>query len=295
MKISVIVPHYNDLEALDRCLACLQQQTLPAEDVEIIVADNASPQGEEAVAKVVANRARLVIVPQKGAGPARNGGVAVSTGEILHTFTDSDCQPESQWLANGTGATIGAYAISPVVALRCWSEIFSHMSAAESFERVFAFDAKNYVTNKGFAVTCNLFCSRPDVPDPVGGFDNVGFLRMWILVPPRALARISHHAMCADAVVGHPARRTWSELRRKWVRINAETYALMVRKPGGRIKWILICLALPFSPFVHTLKVVRSDKLYGVRDRLGALTILYGLRFWRVLDSIRLLIPTRSM
>jgi GT2 family glycosyltransferase len=289
MKISVIVPHYNDLEALDRCLACLQQQTLPAKDVEIIVADNASPQGEEAVARVVANRARLVIVPQKGAGPARNGGVAVSTGEIL-AFTDSDCQPESQWLANGTGALAHCdFAGGRVEVL---VRDFSHMSAAESFERVFAFDAKNYVIKKGFAVTCNLFCSR-QMFESVGGFDNgisedVDWSR-------RAAAKGFRIRYVPDAVVGHPARRTWSELRRKWVRINAETYALMVRKPGGRIKWILICLALPFSPFVHTLKVVRSDKLYGVRDRLGALTILYGLRFWRVLNSIRLLIPTRSM
>jgi glycosyltransferase involved in cell wall biosynthesis len=283
MKISVIVPHYNDLEALDRCLVCLQRQTLSAQDVEIIVADNASPQGEAAVAKVVANRAKLVIVPKKGAGPARNGGVAISTGAVL-AFTDSDCQPDPQWLEKGTAALAHCdFAGGRVEVL---VQDFSRMSAAESFERVFAFDAKNYVTKKGFAVTCNLFCSR-QMFDSVGGFDigvseDVDWSR-------RATAKGFHLSYVPDAIVGHPARRTWSEVQRKWVRINAETYALMARERGGRLKWVLISLALPFSPFVHALKVLRSDKVHGARDRLGALGMLFRLRFWRTLDSFRLL------
>ena len=49
IQVSVIVPHYNDLEALDRCLSGLTAQTFPAEQVEIIVADNMSEVGLEAV------------------------------------------------------------------------------------------------------------------------------------------------------------------------------------------------------------------------------------------------------
>jgi glycosyltransferase involved in cell wall biosynthesis len=83
MYVSVIIPHYNDLEALDVCLSALARQSFPAERTEIIVADNASPQGREAVERVVGNRARLITVEQRGAGPARNGGVRASTGEVL--------------------------------------------------------------------------------------------------------------------------------------------------------------------------------------------------------------------
>ena len=41
------------------------------ERLEIVVADNNSPQGIEAVERVVAGRARVVLVTDRGAGPAR--------------------------------------------------------------------------------------------------------------------------------------------------------------------------------------------------------------------------------
>ena len=77
-KVSVIVPHYDDLQGLDICLSALAKQSLPKAEFEIIVADNNSPQGLEGVARVVAGRARLISIVEKGAGPARNGGAAGS-------------------------------------------------------------------------------------------------------------------------------------------------------------------------------------------------------------------------
>ena len=106
MRASVIVPHYDDLRGLDICLSALAKQTLPKANFEIIVADNNSPQGPQEVAKVIAGRARLISVAEKGAGPARNGGAAASTGEVL-AFLDSDCVPEPQWLTEGLAALAG--------------------------------------------------------------------------------------------------------------------------------------------------------------------------------------------
>ena len=40
--VSVIVPHYNDLERLNICLDALGGQTFPVDRFEIIVADNDS-------------------------------------------------------------------------------------------------------------------------------------------------------------------------------------------------------------------------------------------------------------
>jgi len=101
--VSVIIPHYSDLERLDLCLRALEAQTYPRDQFEIIVGDNASPQGEAAVAAAIAGRARLIVVTDRGAGPARNGAVAISQGRLL-AFTDSDCVPEPEWLANGIAA-----------------------------------------------------------------------------------------------------------------------------------------------------------------------------------------------
>ena len=89
LTISVIIPHFNDLGGLAKCLEALSIQTYPRDRFEIIVADNNSPQGQDAVAAVIAGRARMVVVAQKGAGPARNGAVEVASGRLL-AFIDSD-------------------------------------------------------------------------------------------------------------------------------------------------------------------------------------------------------------
>src|SRR5271167_2742993 len=48
--VSVIIPHYNDIHALSICVANLHRQTWPATNMEIIVADNNSACGLDAVA-----------------------------------------------------------------------------------------------------------------------------------------------------------------------------------------------------------------------------------------------------
>ena len=58
----MIVPHYDDLASLDRCLSARRGQTYPAERFEIIVADNMSPIGAKAVAQIIGDRGRLVSV-----------------------------------------------------------------------------------------------------------------------------------------------------------------------------------------------------------------------------------------
>jgi glycosyltransferase involved in cell wall biosynthesis len=283
MHVSVIVPHYNDLEALDICLSALADQTFPAERTEIIVADNASPQGRQAVAELVGNRARLVTVELRGAGPARNGGAEVSTGEIL-AFIDSDCRADAEWLAQGVAALercdVAGGRVDVLV------EAPDRMTAAEAFECVFAFNMERYFTKKGFVGTGNLFCRR-DVFDAVGPFG--AGLSEDVDWSHRAAARHFRIGYAPRAMVGHPARRSWSELRNKWSRINAETFALKTRHKYGRLSWMAVCLMLPGSALVHTPRVLASKRLKG-RQKLAALGILYKLRLWRMLDYCRLLL-----
>ena len=284
MKVSVVIPHYNDLASLDVCLAALGRQTFPAEETEIVVADNGSPQGEEAVAHVIGGRARLVTVRQRGAGPARNGGAAAARADIL-AFIDSDCVAHERWLESGIAALSRCdFAGGGIEVLTRGAE---GMSATEAFERVFAFDAESYVLKKGFAPSGNLFCPR-SVFEAVNGFgtgvsEDVDWSR-------RAIALNFRLGYAPDALVGHPARRTWDELRHKWVRINAETYALASRERHGRVKWLLRTLALPLSAVAHSGKALRSRRIAGIRQRVGALAILYRLRFWRMFNAVGLLV-----
>ena len=282
LLVSVVVPHYRDLASLDLCLAALERQTFPREGFEIVVADNASPEGREAVETVIAGRARLTIVPEKGAGPARNGGVAVSRGEIL-AFTDCDCQPEPQWLAEAVRALDDADFVGG--GMKVLVDDPGRMTPSEAFEVVFAFQNETYVKRKGFTVTANLACPRR-------GFDQVGGFRVGVSEDydwsQRATAAGFRIGYAGRAMVGHPARRTWPDLLAKWRRLNVETYAVFAARPMGRLWWFVRSLALPFSALAHTPRVLFTPKLTSFAQRRRGLAALYRLRLWRGLDCLRL-------
>ncbi len=282
-RVSVIVPHYNDLGGLGICLDRLEAQTLSRDAFEIIVGDNNSPQGEAAVAAVIAGRARLVVVKERGAGPARNGAAAVARSGTL-AFIDSDCQAEPAWLAEGLEALKRFDFVGGRV--KVLVDDPTHLSGAESFERVFAFDFDSYINRKGFTGSGNLFCPRA-LFEAVGGFrtgvsEDVEWSR-------RAIAAGYRLGYAPLAVIGHPARRDWPELIAKWKRLNIEAFGLMSQQPGGRLRWLARSLAMPASAIIHTAKVMRSSELEGLDQRLSALVTLYRLRLWRMGDALRLL------
>ena len=286
--VSVIIPHYRDLEGLKICLAALEVQTLGRNQYEIIVADNNSPEGPEAVAEVIYGRGQLVVVTEKGAGPARNGGVAASRGEVL-AFIDSDCVAEPEWLAEGVNALARYDFVGGRV--RVLVDDPRRMTPTEAFERVFAFDFKSYITRKGFTGAGNMFCRRT-MFDTVGGFlpevsEDVEWSR-------RARAAGFTLGYAPAVVVGHPARRQWSELTAKWRRVNAETYKLLLTRAGGRLRWLARSFALPASAVAHTPRVVFSKELNSAAQRLSALSVLYRLRFWRLADALRLAVSDRE-
>ena len=88
--VSVIVAHYRQPEQLARTLYALQRQDHPADRLEVIVADDGSPDRP-----LVPDGVR--IVRQEDAGfrlaAVRNLGAAAANGEVL-VFLDADTTPE---------------------------------------------------------------------------------------------------------------------------------------------------------------------------------------------------------
>jgi glycosyltransferase involved in cell wall biosynthesis len=285
--VSIIVPHYNDLAGLDRCLSLLVTQTPPEGGFEIVVADNGSPAGAEAVEAVIAGRARLTIATDRGAGPARNAGVAAARGAIL-AFTDSDCLPKPGWLVAGVRA-LGRFDLVGG-AMRVSVEHDGELSGAEAFERVFAFDNRRYVEDLGFTVTANLFCRREV-------FERTGPFHVGVPEDMEWCHRAREQGFCighaADAIVAHPARPDWGALIGKWRRLNAESYELTAAKPMGRARWAARSFTLPLSIAAHAPRVLRSDALSTARERRRALATLARLRWWRFIDAQRLLLRGR--
>ena len=167
--ISVIVPHLNDYENLDACLTLLEAQSFPGDRTEIIVADNGSSRGFDAVRRLVGSRGRVIEVAERGAGPARNAAVRASRGEAL-AFIDSDCRPDKRWLEEGILRAEGSL-ISSARRIDVLVQDPRRMTAAEAFESVFAFRNERYVKDLNFTVTASMFVWR-SVFDAVGGFEN---------------------------------------------------------------------------------------------------------------------------
>jgi cellulose synthase/poly-beta-1,6-N-acetylglucosamine synthase-like glycosyltransferase len=282
--ISVVVPHYGDLEGLAANLDALSRQSYPSDRFEIIVADNASPQGEAAVERVVRGRARVIVVTRRGAGAARNGGVAFARYDVL-AFTDSDCRPHADWLMEG------------LKALRKWDFVGGRvvvvtsdptsMTPVEAFESLFAFRNHAYVRQQAFTVTANLFCSR-SVFEKTGPFDVTGLSEdlEWCHRAGRLGFRLG---FAHNAVVDHPARRTWADLTLKWSRIDREMFALAVSRPGGRLHWSRRTILLPFSVIFHIPAALFRRGVRTFSQRRSAIGVLFRIRFWRFFDSLRLL------
>ncbi len=94
VRVSVIVTHYDQPAELARTLLALGAQNYPADLLEVIVADDGSPDEP-----VVPAGVRLVRQDDRGfrAAAARNLGVAAATGEVL-CFLDADTTPEPDYV-----------------------------------------------------------------------------------------------------------------------------------------------------------------------------------------------------
>ena len=90
MKISVIVPIYNIIDCLERCVLSIVNQTY--KDMEIILVDDGSTDGTSELCDDLAKRDSRIKVFHKengGSSSARNLGLKHATGEFIG-FVDSD-------------------------------------------------------------------------------------------------------------------------------------------------------------------------------------------------------------
>ena len=87
MNISVVIPTYNRVELLKRSIDSVINQTI--KPFEIIIVDDGSNDGTEAMVKKKYDSLKLIKQKNKGASAARNSGIKASSGEWI-CFLDSD-------------------------------------------------------------------------------------------------------------------------------------------------------------------------------------------------------------
>ncbi len=136
LRISVVVPTRGRPEALQRCRAALERQSVP---VEVVVVED---------------------VGGRGPAWARNEGVRRARGEVV-CFTDDDCAPEAAWaealvapiLVGAAEATSGPVRIGDGATAgdKAWEAIVYYLQVRA---------AAPGTASAGFAVTANLAARR---------------------------------------------------------------------------------------------------------------------------------------
>ena len=158
MQVSIIIPHYRQEALLQICLAKLEAQTFPRDQFEIVVVENSDrPMSAEVQARFP--RVRYLNETKPGSYAARNHGIRQTTSPIL-AFTDSDCLPEPDWLANA----MRQFETQPDVDLIGGNiEIFFRQNGRPN--PIELYDSTNYMqqewyTTLGFAICANFFIKR---------------------------------------------------------------------------------------------------------------------------------------
>src|SRR5260221_1811595 len=112
--VSVVVPTYNRVGFLDKCLSPLLAQSYPLDRYEIILVDDGSTDGtaEKAQALTLDWNGTFRVINKQNGGPAsaRNAGFRTSNAEII-AFIDSDCVAGPNWLEELIRALVRSNAV----------------------------------------------------------------------------------------------------------------------------------------------------------------------------------------
>ena len=95
MKISIVIPAYNEEKYIGRTLESIKNLELERNELEILVVDADSTDKTEQIAHSFG--ARVIHEPHKSIGFARQQGLLNAKGEII-AFTDADTTVSSDWL-----------------------------------------------------------------------------------------------------------------------------------------------------------------------------------------------------
>ena len=290
--ISVIIPHLNQPNGLEACLASLNSQILERSAFEVIVVDN----GSRSLPKAVIERYPGTLLLQElkpGPGLARNRAIEAASGSIL-AFIDADCRAHPDWLRSA----LRSLQFSPDRTIlggdvQIWRENRTAITALEAYESVFAYRFKLYIEQHGFSGTGNLVVRRCDF-DKVGPFRGIEVAED-IEWGQRARAAGYTFLYVPEMIVFHPARQSLQELFVKWDRHIQHAVNTGSKNAMWKARWILRAFAILISPVFDWTKVVASDRIEGVSARIKAIFVLVAVRVYRAYKMISLLISNKGV
>jgi glycosyltransferase involved in cell wall biosynthesis len=165
-RVSVVVPAYNEADAIGACLASLARQTL---EHELVVVDDGSTDDTTAIA--AAHGVRVIEQRHCGAAVSRNLGASETRGDIL-VFLDADMTFDPEFLERLVapiveGDAVGTFTRDEYVANldRPWARFASIAAGGDALRRM---PADHGPESEVFRAI------RRDAFERVGGYDDVG-------------------------------------------------------------------------------------------------------------------------
>lgn len=290
--VSVIIPVFNDGERLRLCLAALADQTYGRSHVEVIVIDNGSDDPESIKAAVAPyDNVILDWEPIPGSYAARNRGLTLARGEAI-AFTDADCIPAPDWIAQGVYQLQSQPDCGQVVGR---IDIFfanpDCPTPVELYEQMTAFPQERLLQQMHGGATANLF-TWCWVIESVGCFDpqlkSNGDLEWGQRVYAKGYRQIYGELV----VVRHPARATWSELLARTQRLVGGERDLKLKQ--ARSFWqrqTIFFQALLFylmPPVFFTLNAFFDKRLKGMGQKLNVSWVMVVVRGISAWETVRL-------
>lgn len=241
LRVEVVVPVYNGLRTLSKCVEAILGQTLPA--AVLWVVDNGSTDGTyEWLLERARREPRLRVLRElrRGQAAARNAALPLVEADVV-AFTDADCVPQPTWLER----LVEPYSDRTVGAVAGGVAGHEPRNLVERYLSVAAFPTPREprivadYTFPGVAFYTANLSVRTEVLRDLGGFDPT--------MPPAddldACCRILRAgwriAYTPEAKVGHVHRSRWSTMLRRFYQYGASRPKLLRRHCTG-VLWVLV-------------------------------------------------------
>ena len=104
LDVSVVIPMYNEIRTIDRCIGSILRQDYPQEHIEIVIVDGGSQDGCRERVLDLANvhpNIRLLENPDRRTAKSLNIGIKSANGDVViilgaHTETKNDSSVSSK-------------------------------------------------------------------------------------------------------------------------------------------------------------------------------------------------------
>lgn len=171
MKLSFVIPAYNEEALIGKCLESILKQTANRPDIEIIVVNNAST---DKTKEIVLSFSGVIVVdePKKGLVNARHAGFLASKGDLIANI-DADTMLTFGWIDKA----LEEFSKNQLVALS-GPYIYYDLSKIQNFFiKIYYFIGylshivNHFVFHSGAMLQGGNFIVRRSALEKIGGFD----------------------------------------------------------------------------------------------------------------------------